>query len=206
MIHGYHVIFCTYGFWLPNDPRGAWSDFVGKWELLKFGPASKTLDRKLKLTAEEFRQLALAKQSLLYPSVQFNDRQIELVGLSFQEYFQSHPAEVWACSILPDHVHLVIGRHKFKMEQLVRLLKGAATKRLLQENQHPLFGYLDRKSETPSPWSVGKWIVYLDSEEAIVQAIRYVEDNPEKEDRSRQHWSFVLPFGGLNLGAGWMSY
>jgi hypothetical protein len=28
MILGYHVIFGAYGFWLPNDPRGSWSDFV----------------------------------------------------------------------------------------------------------------------------------------------------------------------------------
>src|SRR4051812_39201122 len=32
MIVGYHVIFSAYGFWLPNDPRGSWSDFVGSWE------------------------------------------------------------------------------------------------------------------------------------------------------------------------------
>lgn len=25
MVIGYHVIFSTYGFWLPNDPRGSWS-------------------------------------------------------------------------------------------------------------------------------------------------------------------------------------
>ena len=32
-----HVIITTYGFWLPNDPRGSWSDFVGAWELLRYG-------------------------------------------------------------------------------------------------------------------------------------------------------------------------
>lgn len=26
---GAHVIFGAYGFWLPNDPRGSWSEFVG---------------------------------------------------------------------------------------------------------------------------------------------------------------------------------
>jgi hypothetical protein len=25
----YHVVLGAYGFWLPNDPRGSWSDFVG---------------------------------------------------------------------------------------------------------------------------------------------------------------------------------
>ena len=40
MILGSHVIFSAYGFWLPNDPRGSWSDFVGSWELFRFGLAS----------------------------------------------------------------------------------------------------------------------------------------------------------------------
>ena len=31
MILGFHVVFGAYGFWLPNDPRGSWSDFVGSW-------------------------------------------------------------------------------------------------------------------------------------------------------------------------------
>ena len=40
-----HVIFTAYGFWLPNDPRGSWSDFVASWELLKFGRATKVTTR-----------------------------------------------------------------------------------------------------------------------------------------------------------------
>ena len=40
MVYASHVIFCAYGFWLPNDPRGSWSDFVGSWELLRFGRAT----------------------------------------------------------------------------------------------------------------------------------------------------------------------
>jgi len=27
MVIAYHAIFSTYGFWLPNDPRGSWSEF-----------------------------------------------------------------------------------------------------------------------------------------------------------------------------------
>ena len=45
MVHGYHVIWGTYGFWLPNDPRGSWSDFVASWELLRFGAATKSQER-----------------------------------------------------------------------------------------------------------------------------------------------------------------
>src|SRR3982751_1653136 len=37
----YHLIITAYGFWLPNEPRGSWSDVVRSWELLKLGPATK---------------------------------------------------------------------------------------------------------------------------------------------------------------------
>ena len=42
----FHLIISAYGFWLPNDPRGSWSDFVGSWELYKFGPATKTTETR----------------------------------------------------------------------------------------------------------------------------------------------------------------
>src|SRR5436305_1488927 len=46
MIVGYHVIFGAYGFWLPNDPRGSWSTFVGAWDLFRYGPATATDERQ----------------------------------------------------------------------------------------------------------------------------------------------------------------
>jgi hypothetical protein len=46
MILAYHAVFTTYGFWLPNDPRGSWSNFVRAWELLHFGKATKTDSRR----------------------------------------------------------------------------------------------------------------------------------------------------------------
>ena len=41
-IRAYHLILTCYGFWLPNDPRGSWSDFVRSIELHRVGgPATK---------------------------------------------------------------------------------------------------------------------------------------------------------------------
>jgi hypothetical protein len=38
----FHGIITAYGFWLPNDPRGSWSTWVGAWELFQAGgPATK---------------------------------------------------------------------------------------------------------------------------------------------------------------------
>jgi hypothetical protein len=45
MILAAHVILSAYGFWLPSDPRGSWSDFVRAFDLLRFGDATKTDER-----------------------------------------------------------------------------------------------------------------------------------------------------------------
>ena len=55
-----HVIITTYGFWLPNDPRGSWSDFVGAWELLKFGRATKVTTRRSLAKVAHDREKRLA--------------------------------------------------------------------------------------------------------------------------------------------------
>ena len=46
MVIAYHLILSAYGFWLPNDERGSWSDFVRSYELYAFGPATKADTRR----------------------------------------------------------------------------------------------------------------------------------------------------------------
>jgi REP element-mobilizing transposase RayT len=198
MVHGYHVIMGTYGFWLPNDPRGSWSAFVGAWELLRFGTTTRSIDRAELLTPDAERQRQEAKKHLKYPPVELNGRQALAVGKGFASGKKKCSLTIWACSILPEHVHLVIGRHKYEVEKIANLLKGEATKQLRSVNLDPLSAY-DRPSRRPkSPWARNEWKVFLDTEEAIENAIRYVEENPLKEGKPRQTWSFVEPFRGLD--------
>jgi hypothetical protein len=87
MIVGYHIIFSTYGFWLPNDPRGSWSDFVGSWELFRFGPATKTSERRSLAYRDHDRELRLrAKSALKYPAVKFTGEQARAVARGFAGY------------------------------------------------------------------------------------------------------------------------
>ncbi len=68
----YHVILSAYGFWLPNDPRGSWSDFVWSWELAKFGPATKVSTRPLprrRPTRSPTPSPLAAQSALHYPPV-----------------------------------------------------------------------------------------------------------------------------------------
>jgi REP element-mobilizing transposase RayT len=123
---------------------------------------------------------ASAETALKYPSVRFTGVQARAVGRGFANAVRKSGFTIWACSILPEHVHLVVARHTYKVEQICNLMKGEATRALVAESLHPLATYAVR-GKMPSPWAVKQWKVYLDSEEAIEVAIEYVEANPEKE-------------------------
>jgi hypothetical protein len=70
VVRAYHVIITAYGFWLPNDPRGSWSDFVGSGELRKFGEATKTETRRSVAGQRHDRAARLAARAALkYPPV-----------------------------------------------------------------------------------------------------------------------------------------
>ena len=71
MVHGYHLILPMYGFWLPNDPRGSWSECVRRWELVRFGTSTQSVERKSfeQLTDDEIRSRDTAKKKLKFPAV-----------------------------------------------------------------------------------------------------------------------------------------
>lgn len=120
--------------------------------------------------------------------------QAKAIGDGFGAYVRKNGAIVWACSILPEHIHLVIARHRYAIERVIEQLKAAATRELLKANLHP-FGHLTTKhGRSPKCWQRGAWFPFLDTPERVLAAIAYVHDNPLKEDKPRQHWSWVTPY------------
>ena len=202
MIHGYHLILPMYGFWLPNDPRGSWSQCVRRWELVRFGTSTQSVERKSfeQLTDDQVRKRDAAKKKLKFPAVCLSGIQTASVGQGFATKIAISSYTVWACAILPEHTHLVIARHSHKIETIANMLKGAATREIKESNLHPLAGFEKPDGKIPPMWAGNQWKVYLDDEAAIDEAINYVELNPEKEGKPRQTWSFVTPFTGLPKG------
>src|SRR6478609_3872814 len=100
MVLGAHIIFSAYGFWLPNDPRGSWSDFVAAWELLQFGKATKVNTRNSVAHAPHDSALRrAAKQALKYPPVSFSGIQAVAIGAGFARAAREASYRVHACSI-----------------------------------------------------------------------------------------------------------
>ncbi len=194
----YHLILATHGFWLPNDPRGSWSTVVRAPHLRKFGkfgPATTTDERRSLARVPHDRALRKrAKQAMIYPEVILTGHQALSVGNGFAEQVRKSGYVVLACSILPCHTHLVVRRHRYPIEQVERLLRQAATLQLLRDGRHPFAQLRSNKGRLPSVWAQDFWKVFLFNDEDILREIRYVENNPLKEGKRKQRWSFVTAF------------
>jgi REP element-mobilizing transposase RayT len=187
VILAFHSIISAYGFWLPNDPRGSWSDFVRAWELLRFGPATKVTTRQSVAATPHDRHLReSAKEALKYPPVHFTGIQARAIAYGFKDACEESGYVVFACAILPEHAHLIIGRHGRNIRRIVGHLKGRATQRLLDESLFP--------DDGRPVWARGGWNVFVDDPRWVHAAIAYVENNPAKEGKRRQRWSFVTPY------------
>ena len=196
MVLGYHVIFSAYGFWLPNDPRGSWSEYVGSWELfLARGKATTTTERRaLHRDPHDRAKRFATKKHLARPAVRFIGQQARAACQEFAEYVGNAGLPVWACAIMPDHVHMVTGRFRLDVEQVVVQLKAAATRRLIADGLHPFAHLAEDGDRPPKCWGRGEWSVFLDSHEDIARCVEYVENNPVKDGKLRQKWSFVTPY------------
>src|SRR5947207_10884341 len=113
-----HGIFTAYGFWLPNDPRGSWSDFVRQWEFFAFGgSATKTNDRRSLAHRAHDRELRLeTKKRLMYPPVRFTGLQARAIARGFARAVEESDYRILACTIMPDHVHVVPERHAHSVQ------------------------------------------------------------------------------------------
>jgi REP element-mobilizing transposase RayT len=190
----YHVTLSTYGFWLPNDPRGSWSTEVRSPGLRPFGPATTVSDRRSVAHATHNITLRLrAKKSLKYPAVRFDGLQALSVANGFAKQVRKSGYIIHACAILPSHVHLVIRRHSYDISQIVRLLRQSATMQLLSDGRHP-FAAIRTPKRLVSVWGQSYWEDWLYKTEDVPRFIKYVENNPVKEGKRRQRWSFVVPF------------
>ena len=135
----------------------------------------------------------------MYPEVHLSGKQALSVANGIRQAIEESAYTIHACSILPQHVHLVFGAHKRDIRRIVGHLKGRATQQLQLDGLHPLADFHQSDGTIPSPWARNSWAVFVFSEEHLRAAIQYVNDNPLKEGKPRQNWSFVRPYPAEKL-------
>lgn len=192
MILAYHFILSAYGFWLPNDPRGSWSEFVANWELFRYGgPATHVGHTESVAGVPHDRECRLrAKDRIKHSPVLFTEKQALAISKGFARASREGSYDVYACAILPEHCHLIIGRHDRDVGVISSHLKSHATRQLKSEGHW---------THEHSPWGVKYWAVFIDEERWVNNAINYVHNNPVKEGKPLQNWSFVKNRNGNQI-------
>jgi REP element-mobilizing transposase RayT len=193
---GWHLIFSAYGFWLPNDERGSGSLRVRAQHIFDAGgEATKVGTRhSVAYRAHDVRLRKLAKQALKYPAVTLSGLQARAMARGIQAVAPKIGLTIHACAIMPDHVHIVVARHRLDGDELIACLKRAGTRGLNDEGLHPMRNHPRANGRLPSPWAGRGWKVMLFTPEQMVAAIRYVEQNPLRAGFRPQRWAFVAPY------------
>ncbi len=192
LVIAYHLVWTGYGWWLPNDPRGSLSTTVKSDLLTQLGELHHGR-KKVQPAGREIRAFYQEARPLLKHSLrQFDDAARALVAEGFAEAIAAAKLTCWACAIMPDHIHVLVRKHRMTAEEMMDLLKNAASGRLRT---------LDGWGDHPI-WGGPGWKVYFDHPDDVRRTILYIDKNPDPYRLPRQAWSFVQDYDGWPLHPG----
>jgi len=191
MIIGYHLIWVAYGWWLPNDPRGSTSKLIRNLALVDLGdihygrkriqPAGRVL--------KEFYEAA--REVLKYPLQKFSKQEVAAIAESFENVIHKRTYTCYACAIMPEHIHLLIRKHRDSAEEMIEQFQEASRKQVLAATM---------RCEDHPVWGGPGWKVFLDTQRDMHRTVHYIEQNPVKIGLPQQHWDFVNKYDGWKPG------
>ena len=193
IVIAHHIMWTLYGWWLPNDPRGSTSHVVRNDVLTELGD----LHYGRKQMQPAWRDVnAFYEQAgavLQHPLLSFSSSEFGVVAEALGGAIEELKYTCYACAIMPDHVHLLIRKHRDLAEEMIEKVQTLSRKRLveseLREIGHPV-------------WTRGGWKVFLDHPDDVNRTIRYIENNPLKLRLPAQCWPFVKMYDNWPLHPG----
>jgi REP element-mobilizing transposase RayT len=167
---------------LSNDPRGSGSDSTRKEELQHLGEIHQGRKRVQPPKHELKKFYRKAEPLLDHPVIWFTDEMRRVISdaVAFVAHERGYTIFAWA--VCSNHAHGVVRSHRDRAEVIWQHLadpsRVALRKAGLAPSDHPV-------------WSHRAYKVFLYTDDEVIDRIRYVENNPEKEGLSRQQYEFV---------------
>jgi REP-associated tyrosine transposase len=189
MVIAHHLIWTAYGHWLPNDPRGSSSLDLHCVKLAPLGEVHRGR-RRVQPAGKVIREFYAAAEGLLkHKRLTFTQEERDLIACGFADVIKKHSYTCYACAVMPDHIHLVIRKHRDQAEKMIERFQDA-TRELVRLKSSARF-------PTDHPvWGGPGWKVFLDTTEAVERTVLYVERNPVKVGLPAQEWGFVTAYDG----------
>jgi REP element-mobilizing transposase RayT len=201
IVIAYHIMWTLYGWWLPNDPRGSTSRTIRKDLITELGEVHFGRKR-IQPTGKDIRTFYEQAAAVInHPLLSFAPVEFSIAADAIGDAIRNYTC--YACAIMPDHVHLLIRRHRDFAEEVIAKIQALSRKRLveggLRDEDHPT-------------WTRGGWKVFLDHPDEVARTIRYIDDNPKKmryiDDNPKkmrlagQRWAFVSEYDNWPLHVG----
>lgn len=191
MVIGYHLIFTAYGWWLPNDPRGSSSHEIRVEHVDALGAHHYGRKRVQPLPRELRAFYDNAQKVLKHERLPFEESDRQMIAEAFDDTIRQRGYTCYAAAIMPDHIHLLIRKHRDQAEVMLETLQEHS--RLCLRERHV------RGPEHPV-WGGPGWKVFQFHREDVIRTIRYIENNPIKARMAPQRWGFVVPYEGWVSG------
>lgn len=193
IVIAHHIMWTLYGWWLPNDPRGSTSSTIHSDPLRDLGELH-TGRKAVQPSSADIRAFYhQAAERLNHALLKFDQHDLPRIAEAIGESIAHHRYTCYAAAILPDHVHLIIRKHRHTAEQMIDHLQHDSRSRLSALGLRP--------SDHPT-WTRGGWKVFLDTPDDIRRTVGYIERNPDPYRWPRQRWSFVTAYDGWPLHPG----
>ncbi len=123
IVIAHHLIFTAYGWWLPNDPRGSNSKTIRNDVIAELGEVHHGRKRVQPASADIREFYREAGKRLGHELLTFSERDVSAIAAAFEEVTKKHRYTCWACAIMPDHVHVLIRKHKHLAEEMIAVLQ-----------------------------------------------------------------------------------
>jgi REP element-mobilizing transposase RayT len=193
IVIAHHLVWTAYGWWLPNDPRGSSSHFIASEAIAELGELHHGR-KKIQPAGWVIRHFyERAREVLQYPLLTFDETARGEIAAAFAAVIEAERYTCYACTVMPDHVHLLIRKHKHTAEEMIARLQDASRRRLA-ESRH-------RTTDHPT-WGGPGWKVFLDHPDEVRRTITYIEKNPLPLRLPKQTWPFVKAYDGWPLHPG----
>jgi hypothetical protein len=184
-----HIVFATYGTWLPGDSRGHWSP------LLEFYGRVAAAGHRLNLPdpCTERR----AAEAMKEPERRLTPADIRCVadtigrivsGETVGNYTPPRPGRLFtahAAAIERTHVHLLVGVLDFPLDRVIGWIKGVSSSQVLK---------LPHNVGCRRTWATGYWHVDLYDTWAVAYAQRYIVDHNRRRGLPEHPYTWLTPY------------
>ena len=176
MTCGIHLIWTTYGTWLPGDDRGHWSALFDLYGSIR--------ERGGKLNAPDDTTRTRVLGQLSEPPKRLDADEIAVIAEELRRHVAPAGPKAWAVAIEPNHVHLLIGPVDETLSKFAGRIKGRTSS---------VVGALPKNGGRERVWTSGFWKVFLFDDTGVTAVREYIEAHNVRRRLSAAPYPWIVP-------------